>query len=97
MELSTTKFIEIINILFLRFNINREKKIKKKQRSITKNLSDTLLLLNKYGIGKKKVLNSKDIKCIKILKVKKKYSNLYLIMILKVKKRNKKKNLLNNI
>lgn len=65
-NVSITKFIEIIKFLFLRFNINREKKNQKKEQiSITHNLSDTLLLLNKYGIGKKKILNFKDIKFIK--------------------------------
>ena len=68
-NVSITKFIEIIKILFLRININREKKNQKKEQiSITHNLSDTLLLLNKYGIGKKKILNFKDIKFIKNIK-----------------------------
>ena len=67
-NVSTTKFSEIIKFIFIRFNANREKNNQdKEQIRISHKLSDNLLALAKFGIGKNKVLKSKDIKNIKNL------------------------------
>ena len=67
-NVSTTKFSEIIKFIFIRFNVNREKNNQNKEQiRISHKLSDNLLALAKFGIGKNKVLKSKDIKSIKNL------------------------------
>ena len=68
-NVSITKFAEIIRFIFIRFNVNREKnKQRKEQFVISHKLSDNLLAIANFGIGKNKVLKSKEIKNIKTLK-----------------------------
>ena len=62
-NVSITKFVKIIKFIFIWFNVNREKnKQSKKQIIISHKLSDNLLALTNFGIGKNKVLKFKEIK-----------------------------------
>ena len=67
-NVSITKFAEIIKFIFIRFNVNREKnKQRKEQIIISHKLSDNLLALANFGLGKNKVLKPKEIKILKNL------------------------------